>query len=221
MTVNLVVAKSLGGAQAADALAGGGNGVDLGAVVNGEWTPIILKSNNTGWQSLYVSHDAVTDPITDVKTFISPYSQTYGGAGANAAADFATLIAKGTASGNSANNADGLSAGLRVEHGADVSNLLGASAFLGTRAQVKIYGDNGSDGISLSSAFNMHSDAAIWNNAGTPVTATAPATGKIGKSGDTALGDVGLFKLRLYLEQAASNGGIIQWDWVIAYAFTA
>jgi hypothetical protein len=225
MAVNLVVSKTLSGAGAADALAGGGSGIDLGSVVNAEYCPITLKSANTGWQTIYIRHNATIDPITSVGTFIAQYSQTYGGAD-TAANDYATLISKGTASGNSANNNDGLSSGLRIEHDSDLTNSLGASAFDGTRAQVKIYGDSGTDGIDLASAFNLHVDALIYDSnahgsAGTPVDATTPVTGKIGKDGDAVLGDHALVKLRFYLEDAAPNGGIIQWDWVIKYSFTA
>ena len=221
MTVTLTVSKTLGGAAVNDSLAGGGDGVDLGSVVNGEYAPITNKAANTGWQSLYITHDATIDPITDVGTFIAEYSQAYGGAAANAAADIATLIAKGNASGNSANNADGLSSGLRIEHDWDPPGTLGASAFNGTRAQVSIYGDNNTDGISLASAFPLHVDALLYNNSGTPVDATTPVTGQIGKTADTVLGDTAFVKLRFYLEEAATEGGIIQNDWVIAYSFTA
>lgn len=221
MAVNLTVSKTLGGSAVADTLAGSGSGVDLGSVVNSEYAPIILKSANTGWQSLYIRNNAAIDPITGVGTFVSVYSQTYGGGGGSAAADYTTLKNKGNASGNSANNNDGLSSGLRIEHDADLTSSLGASAFDGTRAQVKIYGDNLSDGIDLASAFSLHVDALIYNNAGSPVDAITPVTGKIGKSGDTVLGDVAYIKLRFYLETAAPDGGILQWDWVIKYSFTA
>lgn len=221
MAVNLTISKTLSGAAAADALAGAGTGVDLGSVVNGEYAPIISKAANTGWQDLYIRHDAAVDPITDVGTFIAEYSQAYGGAAANAAADLATLISKGNASGNSANNNDGLSSGLRIEHDADISGTLGASAFDGTRAQVLIYGDNNTDGIDLASAFDLHVDAMVYDNASTETDAGTPVTGQIGKSGDTTLGDRAHVKLRYYLEDAAPDGGIIQWDWVIKYSFTA
>ncbi len=225
MAVNLTVSKTLSGAGAADSLAGGGSGVDLGSVVNGEYAPIISKAANTGWQSLYIRHNATVDPITSVGTFIAQFSQTYGGA-ASAAADYATLISKGNASGNSANNGDGLSSGLRIEHDADLGGTLGASAFDGTRAQVKIYGDGSTDGIDLASAFDLHVDACIYDASphgtpGTAVDATTPVTGKIGKDGDSVLGDHALVKLRFYLEDAAPDGGILQWDWVIKYSFTA
>lgn len=219
MSVSLTVSKTLGGAAVSDTLAGAGTGVDLGSVVNAEYTPIISKAANTGWQSLYVRHNATIDPITEVKTFIQQFSQTYGGA-QTAATDFTTMQSKGAASGNSANNADGLSSGLRVEHDADLGGTLGASAFNGTRAQVKIYGAS-SLGVSLATGYDLHVDALIYNNAGTPVDATTPVTGKIGKTGDTVLGDVAFVKLRFYLENAAPDGGIIQWDWVISYSFTA
>lgn len=225
MSVSLTVSTTLSGTQAADSLAGGGSGIDLGSCVNNEYAPIISKAANTGWQSLYIRHNATIDPITNVKTFIAQYSQTYGGA-VSAAADYATLKSKGNASGNSANNADGLSSGLRIEHDADLGNTLGASAFDGSRAQVKIYGDNLTDGIDLASAFNLHVDALIYDASphgtpGTAVDATTPVTGKIGKDGDSVLGDHALIKLRFYLENAAPDGGVLMWDWVIAYSFTA
>lgn len=219
MAVNLTVSKTLGGSAVADTLVGAGTGVDFGSVVNGQYVPIILQSANTGWQALYIKHNATIDPITAVKTYIAVYSQTYGGA-ASAAADFTTLKAKGAASGTNANNNDGLSSGLRIEHDIDLASALGASAFNGTRAQVKTYGAGGL-GQTLATAYDLHVDALLYNNAGTAVDATTPVTGKIGKTADTVLGDTAFVKLRFYLESAAPDGGYLQWDWVIAYSFTA
>lgn len=222
MAVNLTVSKVFNPpSQVADALSGGGTGLDLGQTINGQYTPIISQASNTGHQDLYLNHDAAVDPITDVKTFVAVFSQAYGGAD-SAANDIATLIAKGQADSEAtANNGDGLSSGLRVEHGGiDISGL-GASAFLPSRGQVNIYGNGGTDGIDLASAFDMHVDAMVHNNAGTPVDATVPVTGQIGKSGDTVLGNVAWVGLRYYLEQAAPDGGVIQWDWVVSYSFTA
>jgi hypothetical protein len=224
MGVNLTISKILNPpTQVSDVLAGdpGNSGLDLGQVVNNEYTPIINKTANTGYQDVYVSHDATVDEITDVKTFIAEFSQVYGGAD-SAANDLATIIAKGqNDSEATANNSDGLSGGFRIEHGGiDISGL-GASAFLPSRAQVNIYGNNGTDGISLASAFDLHVDACVWNNAGSETDATTPETGKIGVSGDTVLGDTAHVGVRFYLEDAAPDGGIIQWDWVWGYSFTA
>lgn len=222
MAVNLTISKVLNPpTQVSDALAGGGTGLDLGQVVNSKYAPIIDQPSNTGHQDVFVSHDAAVDPITDVKTYVDTFSQTYGGAN-SAAADIATVIAKGQADNEAtANNSDGFASGFRVEHAGISISALGASAFLPSRAQVNIYGNNGTDGIDLASAFDMHVDAAVYNNAGTEVDATTPVTGQIGKVGDTVLGDQAHVGVRFYLENAASDGGILQWDWVWSYAFTA
>ena len=220
MAVNLTVSKTLNGAQVADVLAGSGTGLDLGQVVNSQYTPIINQAANTGHQDIYVRHDAAVDPITDVKTFVGIFSQTYGGAD-TAAGDIATLIAKGQADNeNTANNNDGLSSGLRIEHAGLGIGGLGASAFLPSRAQVDIYGNNGTDGIDLASAFDMHVDAMVIDSGGETL-ATTPVTGQIGKSGDAVLGDNAHVGVRMYLEDAAPDGGVIQWDFVIGYSFTA
>lgn len=222
MAVNLTIGKILNPpTQASDALAGGGTGIDLGQVINGGYVPIIDQPSNTGWQDIYISHDAAVDPIQDFKTFVAEFSQSYGGANSSAA-DIATIIAKGQADNEAtANNSDGFASGFRVDHGGKDLVGLGASAFLPSRGQVVIYGDNGTDGIDLASAFDLHIDALVWNNAGTPVAATTPVTGQIGKSGDTVLGDTAWIGGRFYLEDAALDGGILQWDLVAAYSFTA
>lgn len=222
MAVNLTISKILNPpTQVTDALAGGGLGLDLGQVVNGAYVPIIDQASNTGHQDVFISHDATIDPIQDVKSFVAIFSQTYGGAD-SAANDIATVIAKGQADNEAtANNIDGLSSGLRIEHAGIEIASLAASAFLPSRGQVDIYGNNGTDGIDLASAYDLHVDACVYNNAGTEVDATTPETGKIGKLGDTVLGDQAHIGLRFYLEDAAPDGGIIQWDWVWSYSFTA
>ena len=221
MAVNLTISKTVTGSQVADALAGGGSGLDLGSVVNGKYCPIISQPSNTGWQAIYIRHDATINEIDNVKTFAAQFSGTYGGA-VSAAADFATLKAKGNADNeNTANNSDGLASGLRIEHDADLGGSLGASAFLPSRAQVNIYGNNNTDGIDLASAFPLHVDAMTYWNGSSEVDATTPVTGKIGKSTDTVLGNRANLKLRFFLEQAAPDGGILQFDWVVAYSFTA
>ncbi len=221
MAVDVTVSKTLTGSQVADALAGSGTGVDLGQVVNGKYAPIIDQVANTGLMDLYIYHNAAVDPITDCKTFIAQYSQAYGGAD-SAANDIATLIAKGQADNEAtANGNDGLSSGLRIEHAGREVGSLGASAFLPSRAQVDIYGNSGTDGIDLAGGFDLHVDALVYDNAAVETDATTPVTGQIGKSGDAVLGDNAHVGLRMYLEDAAPDGGILQWDWVFAYSFTA
>lgn len=221
MAVNLTISKTLGGAGVSDSLAGGSTGLDLGQVINAQYVPIINKTANTGHQDIYVRHDATIDPIDDYKTFITQFSGTYGGAD-SAVNDIATLISKGQADNEAtANNSDGFASGFRIEHAGFSIGSLGASAFLPSRAQVQIYGDNGTDGIDLASAFDLHVDALVWDNASVETDASSPQTGKIGVTGDSVLGDNAHVGVRFYLEDSAPDGGILQWDWVHAYSFTA
>jgi uncharacterized protein GlcG (DUF336 family) len=218
---NLTVSSTLNGSAVSDSLQGGGTGVDLGFVLEGQYAPIITQSANSGWKGLYIRHDGAS-AISTVRTFIAQFSQAYGGQ-ASAAADFTSLKAKGLASDTSANNSTGLSSGLRIEQDADLLGVLGVSAFEGSRSQVKIYGrdyGSGPQGIDLATAFTMHQDAMIYNNAGTPADASAPVAGQIGASGDSALGDRAFVKMRLYLENNPPAAGVFQFDWVISYAFS-
>lgn len=234
MSVLLTVSETRGGSQIADALAtpsGPANtGIDVGAVNNGSYAPVILKSANTGHQKLYIFHNATIDPITAVGTFLQQYgtgtSFAYGGA-ASAAGDFSSLVSLGTASGSSKNNNDGASGGYWVDMDADASttNQFDQASF---PTVVKIYGDNGTDGISGASAFTLASNALVI---GTDQSAgsdgdgnflpTAPVNGEIGKSGDGTLGDNAKIRLRIYLPTTFAQGGYFQVEYVIKYTFTA
>ena len=222
MAVLLTVSETLDGSAVADALAGGGTGVSLGSVINGSYAPVVSKAANTGAQDLYIRHDATIDPITDVKTFIQIYGTgtffTYGGA-AGAIADNTTLKSLGNGSGSSKNNADGLSGGLWIDMDWDAStaNQFDQASF---PTLVKIYGDNVTDGTALGFAFQMRPEALVYDAPG-ETAASAAVLGKIGKNNDTVLGDNAHVKLRIYLTSAFSTGGIVQWEWVIAYSFTA
>lgn len=220
MTVSLTVSKTLGGSALADTLAGGSSGLDLGSVTNGAYSPITLQSANTGAQDLFIRHGALADPITNVKFYIAQMSGSYGGAD-TAENDYTTLKGQGSSSANAtANNSNGLESGLRIDMDWQVST---GSQFTPSRAQVKTFGRGGagSDGTDLASAFDLHVDAMVKNNSGSEVDATTPVTGKIGKTGDAVLGDVAHIKKRFYLPTSAVDGGVLQWDFVIAYSFTS
>jgi hypothetical protein len=105
-------------------------------------------------------------------------------------------------------------------------NISEASQFDPARigSKVFIFGDgvgSPSDGIDLTSAFPIIVDSMVYNDTGTPVSATTPVEGKIGKSGDSVLGDNSNTLWRFFLESAALDGGIFQVDVVMAYSFTA
>jgi hypothetical protein len=238
----------LDGAAVADALATPGplnTGVDFGSVVNGSYAPVSVKADNTGRKNLFVRHNAVVDPITGCKTYIQTYGTGtgYGYAGADSAAnDFNNkLKALGNASGGSKNNADGFSGGLWVDMNAILTDVAASTQFdfdtngydsvglsQGGNDTVRIYGDNLVDGISLASAFNIHSKAmvidsnqSLGGDATNGYVPTAPVTGTIGKNGDTAKGDNAHLKLRIYVRSDTVDGGIVQWEYVISYSYTA
>lgn len=248
MAVSLTISETLDGAAVADALATPGpvnTGVDFGSVVNGSYAPVTLKANNTGRQDLFIRHNAVVDPITAVKTYIQTYGTGtgYGYAGADSAAnDYANkLTAFGNGSGASKNNANGLSGGLWIDMNAVLTDVAASTQFdwavngydsvglgQGGNNTVRIYGDNGVDGLNLATSFDLHTRACVINTnqalGGDAVNGwvpTAPVTGVIGKDGDTAKGDNAHTKLRLYVPAAAADGGIVQWEWVIAFSYTA
>lgn len=224
-------------------------GVDHGSVVNGSYAPITDKDDNTGRKDLFIRHDATIDPITDVKTFMQEYGvgTGYGYGGANSAAgDYTTMKNLANSSGSSKNNADGNSGGLWIDMNATLQDVAAStqfdfasngfydwdgSSFTGTSGgddTVAIYGNGLTDGIDLSSGFPMRSSAMVIDSdqsAGGDATngyvPTAPVEGQIGKDGDTALGDNAHIKLRTYVRSDTADGGILQWEWVIGYSFTA
>ena len=222
MAVSLTLSETLHGAAIADALAGGGSGLDLGSCTNNSYSPLINKTLNTGAQNLYISHNATVDPITSLKVHIGQFGAltgfTYGGA-RTAAGDYADLKTWGQASGSSKNNGDGLSYGLWMDMDWNVSD---ANKFdIATRPTlVKIFGDAGTDGIDLASAFTIAADAMVYDSSG-ETSATSPVAGSVGKSGDSVLGDSAHIQLRIYLADAHIEGGIYQWETVFSFSYTA
>ena len=223
MAVTLVVSKTVTGVEVADSLAGGSSGLDFGQVSNGSFCPLISQASNSGAQDLYLSHNATIDPITSVKFYVGQYSGTYGGAN-SAAADFTVLTAYGAANtGADANNTDGLSRGLHLDMSFNVSTTNQFSPTRESTGQKRVFGKSytGLDGVALATAFNLHTDANSFWSGSTEVAATTPVTGKIGKASDTILGNRGHIKTRFYLNSAAVDGGILQFDFVVAYSYTA
>ena len=95
-------------------------------------------------------------------------------------------------------------------------------------ADVKIFGDNGTDGQDLASAFSIVSEAMVIDSdqsaggdASDGFIPTAPVDGEVGKDADTVLGDNAHIALRAYLRTAFSTGGIFQVEIVAVYTFTS
>lgn len=223
MAVVLTVSETVTGSEVSDTLAGSSTGLDFGQVVAGSYAPVTSQSANTGYQDVYLRHDAVVDQITNVAMYVAQYTGTYGGAN-SAAADFTTLTGYGSSdSGATKNNTDGFSRGLHMDMDWQVSTANQFDYSREATGQMRIFGKtySGLDGIALGTAFPMHADAASYWNGSSEIDATTPVTGKIGISTDTVLGNRGHIKKRFYLHSAATDGGILQFDIVYSYSYTA
>lgn len=237
MTVLLTISETWNGSNFADSLDGGGSGIDFGSVVNGQYAPIISQGANTGHKNIFIRHDATIDPITSVKTYVQQYGVgtgfTYGGAN-SAAADLTTLLNLGntdTMGGAVANNSDGFGNGLHLDMDWDVTT---ANQFLGSRVGtlVRIYGDNGGaasgEGRNLATAFTMKADAmSNTQNTGTEIAPTGAVDGTIGRAYSVNAAEAALYgdrahpRARFFLRSDEIDGGILQWEFVCAYSFTA
>jgi hypothetical protein len=237
MTVLLTVSETWNGSDYADALEGGGTGVDLLQCVSSQYSPISSQVANTGAKTVFLRHNALIDPITAVKTYIQEFGVgtgfTYGGAN-SAAADYTKVLNMGNADGMTGaegNNITGLGNGLHVEMQWDVST---ANQFLGSRTgtQKFIYGDNGGaasgDARNLASAFSIAAIAmSNAQNTGTEIAPSSPVAGSIGRdyTVDAAeaalLGDRAHLRYRFYLRSDEVDGGVLQFEVVFAYSFTA
>ena len=237
MTVLLTVAPTWNGANFADALEGGGTGIDFGSVINGQFAPLVNQSTNDGAKHVYIRHDAADDPVTDLKVYMQQYGVgtgfTYGGAD-TAVGDLTTMLNLGNGDNMGAavaNNSDGLGGGLHMDMDWDVSQ---ANQFLGSRTGTfkRIFGDNGGyasgDGRNLATAFLMKADAmANTQGTGTEIAPSGAVDGIIGRdyavdAAEAALyGDRAHPRLRMYLRQDAVDGGVTQFELVFAYSFTS
>lgn len=231
MAVILTVSETLGGAEVADSLAGAGTGVDLGQVVNGQYSPIIDQTLNTGAQVLYLRHNAVVDPITNLKIYLDSYSRTgftYGGA-ATASGDYNSLKAEGSASDVTAaakNNSNGLAGGIWMEQQYDVatSNQFDIATARGgdpATKYVQIFGKS-AQGIDEATAYGVIKEACLYTDDNLTETAPdAPVDGKIGISTDSDLGNRAKLRFRIYLREAFADGGIFQAALVARFSYTA
>lgn len=231
MAVLLTVSETLGGSEVADSLAGGGTGVDLGQVVNGQYAPITDQTLNTGAQVLYLRHNATIDPITNLKIYMDNYSRTgftYGGA-VTSLSDYNTLKAEGSASAVTAaekNNSTGLAGGVWMEMQRDVatSNQFDIATARGLDAgskYVKIFGKSAA-GIDEATAFDVIKESCLYTpDNSAENAASAPVDGKIGIETDTVLGNRSKLRFRIYLREAFADGGIFQFALVARFSYTA
>lgn len=231
MAVLLTVSETLGGSEVADSLAGGGTGVDLGQVVNGQYAPITDQTLNTGAQVLYLRHNAVIDPITNLKIYMDSYSRTgftYGGA-VTAASDYNILKTEGNASAVTAaekNNSTGLAGGLWMEMQRDVAtsnqfDIATARSLDAATKYVKIFGKS-AQGQDEATAYGVIKESCVYTPDNLAENApSAPVDGKVGIETDNVLGNRAKLRFRIYLREAFADGGIFQFSLICRYSYTA
>ena len=202
--------------------------------MNGGFTGLVApQAANTGSNDLFIFHDAVVDPLTNFSVYLEQYSQAYGGV-ATAAADFARLQTLAEATGSNKNNSNGLTEGFWIDMDFDalvpnqfdyanfgpVADTIVTGAGGGVvRVMRRTDGGNLSDhGSELSNRITVLAASMFVDPSTIP---SAPVDGTIGKSGDAVLGDRSKIKHRLYLKQAETTSGIIQWDETFAFTTTA
>lgn len=240
MAVSLTISETLDGTQIADALADSSSGttnsgLDYGTVTNGVFAPLTDQVLNTGAQHLYIQHDATIDPITNVKFHLEAFSGANGYGGADSAAnDLTTILTMGNDSAAASptptkNNDNGKGEGVWFDMDADVSTTNQFDWATngngeGGNDTVAMFGQGGGVasglGSDLATAFTCKADAMVYNLPGETV-GTVPVDGKIGKAGDTVLGDAAHLKSRIYISTAFSQGGIFQMSIVSSFSYTA
>jgi hypothetical protein len=207
----------------ADALLGGGTGIEFGVSTNGSFTPLVNKVSNLGVLNAYISHDGIAK-ITECKTFIQEFGTNTGfpyGGGDTAPNDYITMRDLGNASGSSKNNASGTSGGLWREMDFDVSDT-NRFDHASRPTLVFIHGDNNTDGIDTAGAFILKADGMVYDSGGGTETAATGGgvDGEIGESGNVVLGDRFHDQMRILLPTSFSVGGTIQFEIAFIYAFT-
>jgi hypothetical protein len=210
----------------ADALSGGDTGADLGQASNGSYAPLVgAQSANGGGKVLYFSHDATVDPITNVSFYLAEFSGTYGGpASSSPSADLTTIFGQGgDDAGGYANNQDGLASGLHMDMSYAVSNTSQFSPARESTGQKRIFGKtyNLVTVGTQNDPINLHPDSSFYWNGSTKIAPNAPEAGKIGKSSDQTLGNRAEIRLRYCLPSSAAIGGILQWNFVTLFSYTA
>lgn len=146
--------------------------------------------------NLYVRHNGA-NKITGASFFVQAYTGTYGG-NYTPTADYAKLQGLGDT-----NN------GLQFDEDWDRTvpfNVL---------YQVKT-----GDGDSFATRRAIAATSMVRDNAGSEADATAPVVGEIGPALNATLGDNAHLKYRIKIPASETDGGIRQYDTVIAYNYT-
>lgn len=195
--VSLVLSRTETGAQVSDLLQGGSTGCDIGTVAN---------DAVSSTQELYLRHNGV-NKITSSAYYIQPYSGVYGG-NYDAATDYAKMKSLG----------DDISG----DYGLMFDEDWNASPQFSSFYKIKTgFGD------SFANRRNFPTTMQLYYNTGTAAKSdpSAPVVGEVGPNDDgataQAIGNRSLLRFRVGLPASEVDGGIRQYDTVIAYTYTS
>lgn len=191
MTVSITLSKTLNGANVSDALTGGDNGYNWGSSENGD--------NDPAQQQYYLRHDG-SFFIFNLALYVRPYSGTYGG-DYSANADYTRLKGHGDS---------GFGIQCDLTWNASPPFTVGLYTVF-----------NSSVGMTFPQRITVPTNSLFYYNAGTPIAASSPVAGKIGASGDSALGDMALMRFRDMVPSGEAQSGKRQFDIVYAYNYTS
>lgn len=195
--VNLTLSRTEAGVQVSDLLQGGSTGCDLGTVAN---------DAVSATQELYLRHSGV-NKITSCAYYVQPFSGVYGG-NYDASTDYSKILSLGdTTPGN---------------YGLMFDEDWNASPQFSSFFKIKTgFGD------SFANRRNFPTTMQLYFNTGTSAKSdpTSPVVGEVGPNNDgataIAIGNRSLLRFRLGLPSTEVDGGIRQYDTVVAYTYTS
>lgn len=194
--VTLTLSRTEVGSAVADLLQGGSTGCDIGTVAN---------DAVSSTQEIYLRHNGV-NKITSCAYYIQPFSGIYGG-NYDAATDYAKMLALGDAVGNY---------GLMFDE--DWNSSPQFTSFYKVKTG---FGD------SFANRRNFPSTMQLYFNTGTLAKSdpTTPVVGEVGPNDNgataQAVGNRSLLRFRIGLPANEVDGGIRQFDTVVAYTYTS
>jgi hypothetical protein len=146
-------------------------------------------------RNIFLRHDGVSK-ITNLAVYLKSYSQTYGGE-YSASADLVKAIDQGN-----------LGSGFQIDFDWDGIDFTTYTVL------------NSSIGISQETAIEIPVTAILFNNGGTPATASGPVQGELGAVGNSTLGDTVKLKCRWVVPTGEPSPGRRQIDLAYIYNFT-
>lgn len=176
------------------------NGTAVGDSLSGGSTGVdigvVANDAVSNTQNLYIRHNG-TQKITGASLFIQAFTGTYGG-NYTSSADYARLQALGD-----------------LDYGLQFDEDWNRATPFNVLYQIKT-----GAGDSFATRRTVASTSMVRDNSGSEVDGSAAVAGEVGPAGNTVLGDNAHLKYRIAIPASETDGGLRQFDLVIAYNYT-